>query len=270
MYAYSLFSALGSAALPKGPAAQSAQLLLSWQPLSQQQRLPPSRTVLRLTSLETEGQQPLHSAAAAGDVGQVQQLLASGASIDLRDAQGRTALGLAVYYGRVEAARLLLSSGADPLVAGNNGDTVLALAALAGNVEILGMLLVRRRSWALLALPHVPRFHVSIFCAVLSHVLLRPKLLGIRSLVAQLGRDDSCPGGAATEGMKVPPVCVCAGCRSPAQQHRGAWPLTAPCSGMLRRPSSGSSAALCGSQPYCCGQWRAIRWRHPAVSSKQF
>mgnify|MGYP003950671485 CR=1 FL=1 len=40
---------------------------------------------------------PLHAAAARGDVAELRRLLATGAAIDARDAQGRTALLVATH-----------------------------------------------------------------------------------------------------------------------------------------------------------------------------
>ncbi|PMY04066.1 ankyrin repeat domain-containing protein, partial [Pseudomonas sp. GW460-13] len=58
-------------------------------------------------------EQQLREAAASGNAAQVTALLGQGASIDDRDAQGRTALLLATHHNRVQAARVLIDAGAD-------------------------------------------------------------------------------------------------------------------------------------------------------------
>jgi hypothetical protein len=70
----------------------------------------------------------LESAAAAGDLAQTTRLLDQGATVNARDALGRTPLLLAVAQNRPEAVRLLLARGADPNAADNAGVTPLRLA----------------------------------------------------------------------------------------------------------------------------------------------
>nr|WP_259371973.1 ankyrin repeat domain-containing protein [Caldimonas mangrovi] len=83
----------------------------------------------------------LSQAAARGDVQRVQELLATGASADTRDAQGRTPLLEAVLLGDgsrryVDAARLLLEARADPNAADRDGVTPLAHARRLGYDEL--------------------------------------------------------------------------------------------------------------------------------------
>ena len=55
----------------------------------------------------------LHSAAQAGDLQQVQALLAGGADVNGADADGSTALHLAAFNGHLDVVRALLAAGAD-------------------------------------------------------------------------------------------------------------------------------------------------------------
>lgn len=55
---------------------------------------------------------PLVSAAAAGDLGRVRQLLAGGADANAHDKTGRSPLGAACMYGRAAVAEALLDAGA--------------------------------------------------------------------------------------------------------------------------------------------------------------
>ena len=75
---------------------------------------PASTAVLALRDME-----------AAVGVGDLKALLASGAPVDARDGQGRTALMLAARDGRLAAVRLLLDSGADPRAVDATGATAL-------------------------------------------------------------------------------------------------------------------------------------------------
>jgi ankyrin repeat protein len=61
---------------------------------------------------DSEGSLPLHEAAAAGHVAVAQLLLESGAAVDARDAQQRTPLHAAVRPGHVAVADALLRGGA--------------------------------------------------------------------------------------------------------------------------------------------------------------
>jgi hypothetical protein len=71
----------------------------------------------------------LQSAAESGDLLQATALLDKGATIDARDADGRTPLMLAVGQGRLEIVRLLLRRGADPNATDKSGKRPLQAAA---------------------------------------------------------------------------------------------------------------------------------------------
>jgi len=83
---------------------------------------------------------PLHQAADAGDLPALRRLLAGpGASVDVPDAGGRTALLHAVLAGRAEAAGALLAAGADPGHADAAGLTPAAAAQRSGDPALLAL-----------------------------------------------------------------------------------------------------------------------------------
>ncbi|MEO8546262.1 MAG: ankyrin repeat domain-containing protein, partial [Burkholderiaceae bacterium] len=61
---------------------------------------------------------------------------ASGASVDLRDAGGRTPLMLAAIEGHREMVRRLLAAGADPRLRDHAGQTAAQLARAAGHPQL--------------------------------------------------------------------------------------------------------------------------------------
>lgn len=84
----------------------------------------------------------LMQAAQCGQSWSVWKLLQMGASIDMRDDDGRTALMWAVMYGHKDTAQSLLENGkADIDAKDNGGSTPLMLAAERGHREVIEMLL---------------------------------------------------------------------------------------------------------------------------------
>ena len=83
----------------------------------------------------------LISAAAAGDLDSVERLLAQGASIHARDAQGKTALNAAAYENHIPVVRRLIAAGSDVNAPDNVPRTPFMIAAVRGHVEILRMAL---------------------------------------------------------------------------------------------------------------------------------
>lgn len=84
---------------------------------------------------------PLMCAALAGDTETVKTMLRRGASINLRDNEGRTALMFAVVNHHHATVEAILQFGADVNIQDCNGGTALMLAASGGDAEITQMLL---------------------------------------------------------------------------------------------------------------------------------
>jgi len=89
------------------------------------------------TSMQTQ----LLGAAAAGDAESVQKLLAKGADIEARDANGRSALLLATHHNKISIARMLIDAGADVNAMDNISDSPFLYAGAEGRLEILRMTL---------------------------------------------------------------------------------------------------------------------------------
>jgi uncharacterized protein len=88
----------------------------------------------------------LHMAAAAGDAAGITALLDSGARIDARDADQRTALLIATHANAVEAARVLIARGADVNAKDGIEDTPFLYAGAEGRIEILRLILATGRA----------------------------------------------------------------------------------------------------------------------------
>lgn len=87
---------------------------------------------------ESLQQPPIVTAAASGNLDQVQALLASGAKLDARsEKSGDTALHYASYFRHLDIVRELIASGADVNAKNyESGFTPLMQATIRGNVEI--------------------------------------------------------------------------------------------------------------------------------------
>ena len=93
----------------------------------------------------TEGEvaryQGLHAASRRGDVAQIERLVASGASLNARDAHGRTPVHVAVYAKQRGAVRALIKAGADIDLLENDRYDGVTIAAVADDEETLRVLL---------------------------------------------------------------------------------------------------------------------------------
>ncbi|WP_029005729.1 ankyrin repeat domain-containing protein [Azorhizobium doebereinerae] len=86
---------------------------------------------------------PLMTAAHVGDVEAVCQLLAAGADMNARNADGNTALWLACVGRHLEVIDLLVAAGTDIDNQNDNGATALMYAASAGLAGVVARLLAR-------------------------------------------------------------------------------------------------------------------------------
>jgi uncharacterized protein len=80
---------------------------------------------------------PLHDAAARGDVEVIARLVAEGADIDARDADGRTPVMAATAARQTAAVRLLIDAGADVDIRDDRLDNPFLYAGAEGLLEIL-------------------------------------------------------------------------------------------------------------------------------------
>jgi ankyrin repeat protein len=85
--------------------------------------------------------EPLLDAAEAGDGTRVLALLERGGDVDVRGADGTTALMWAAYYGDVDLVERLIAAGADVSARNEFGSSALAQAAMQGNAPIIDALL---------------------------------------------------------------------------------------------------------------------------------
>jgi ankyrin repeat protein len=83
----------------------------------------------------------LADAAETGDLESARALIADGADVNARKADGTTALHWAAYRGDVALADALLAAGADPSAVNDYGSTPLLEAAVVGDVDLLRRLL---------------------------------------------------------------------------------------------------------------------------------
>src|SRR5690349_15984496 len=84
---------------------------------------------------------PLHQAAGKNDAAAIKKLLAAGAEIDARDADGRTALLVATHGNRFDAAGALIEAGADVNAKDRIEDSPYLYAGARGHLDILKMTL---------------------------------------------------------------------------------------------------------------------------------
>ena len=93
------------------------------------------------TEPEVRAYTSLHAAAAAGNVAEIERLVAAGANRELRDGNGRTPLHVAAYRKQYEAARVLMKRGANPNALDAQRYDIVTIAAVADDVPMLKVVL---------------------------------------------------------------------------------------------------------------------------------
>ena len=83
----------------------------------------------------------LNSAAGAGDLAQVNELIAAGADVDEQDIEGNTPLMEAIGIQHIAIIRALLSAGADPNIPNIFGDTPLLAASYERDLYLMAILI---------------------------------------------------------------------------------------------------------------------------------
>jgi ankyrin repeat protein len=116
------------ASLLSGAAAALALLVITATSLSAQ--TPPSERELRIYA-------GLHAAAANGDAGTIEQLIADGEKPNLQDSKSRTPLIVAAFRRQHAAAQALVRLGANPNARDTDGFDVLAIATINNDLEML-------------------------------------------------------------------------------------------------------------------------------------
>jgi ankyrin repeat protein len=88
-----------------------------------------------------QGATALHDAALAGKLDVVQLLVEKGANVNAKDNEsGATPLHHAASWGRTEVVTFLLENGADASIRTKGGDTALESAVVAGQKEVAELL----------------------------------------------------------------------------------------------------------------------------------
>jgi uncharacterized protein len=101
---------------------------VGWLPAPAQ--TPPSASELRAYA-------GLHAAAAKGDAGEIERLVAAGEKIDVQDTRSRTPLHVAVFAGHQAAVRALLRLGANPNALEADRYDIVTIAAVQNDLEML-------------------------------------------------------------------------------------------------------------------------------------
>lgn len=98
-----------------------------------------ARTDVNLTNFYD--QTPLMCAAAISDSAFTAELIKADADLEIKDADGKTALLIAVLKGNVDNVKLLVKAGANPNVVTNEGMSLLQYACCLNNSECIEVLL---------------------------------------------------------------------------------------------------------------------------------
>jgi hypothetical protein len=111
----------------------------------------------------------LHAAATAGDLVALESLVASGAALDARDGDGRTAVMAATAARQVDAVRALLDAGADVDIRDDRLDNPFLYAGAEGLLDILRLAneagadpAITNRFGGIALIPAAERGHVEV------------------------------------------------------------------------------------------------------------
>jgi ankyrin repeat protein len=97
-------------------------------------QIPPGASELRVYA-------GLHAAAAQGDAGEIERLLAAGEKPNVQDSHGRTPLHVAAHFGHRAAAQALLKAGANPNALDAQRYDIVTIAAVNNDVPMLKLAL---------------------------------------------------------------------------------------------------------------------------------
>jgi hypothetical protein len=89
------------------------------------------------TEPEVRAYTGLHAAAAAGNIAEIERLVAAGADREARDGNGRTPLHVAAYRKQYDAARTLMKRGANANALDAQRYDIVTIAAVANDVPML-------------------------------------------------------------------------------------------------------------------------------------
>ena len=134
---------LAKAPVPGAPAAELREILPppALAPARAQARPAPPPAPARTEARSAPAPAlTLTEIARAGRVDALAAILASGAAINGRDADGRTPLMLAAIHGHREMVRQLLAAGADPHLRDPSDQTAAQLALAAGHMQIADLI----------------------------------------------------------------------------------------------------------------------------------
>lgn len=119
--------------------------------------------------------QTLLQAATKGNAQDIQAALKSGADVEARDSQNRTALLIASRHNYIEAARVLVEAGASPNAQDDDKASAWLVTGVTGSVEMMRTLLpgkpdlkLRNRYGGVSVIPASERGHVDYVRAVIA------------------------------------------------------------------------------------------------------
>jgi ankyrin repeat protein len=93
------------------------------------------------SATEVAAYRGLHAAAARGDAGKIEQLIAAGADVNQRDAYGRTPLHVATFAKQRAEVQTLIKAGAEKGALENDRYDAITIAAVADDEETLRTLI---------------------------------------------------------------------------------------------------------------------------------